>query len=75
MALRRAVQLCNGLDALGDALNVSTEALERMLAGTEEVPLATFPQAVGLLREATATRNPKRAVPDSNEGGRKGPRH
>ena len=75
MALRRAVQLCNGLDALGDALNVSTEALERMLAGTEEVPLATFTQAVGLLLEATATRNPKRAVPDSNEGGRKGPRH
>ena len=75
MALRRAVQLCNGVDALGDALNVSTEALERMLAGAEEVPLATFTQAVGLLLEATATRSPKRSTPDSNEGGRKGPRH
>src|SRR5690242_3176586 len=38
MALRRAVQICNGLDALGDALNVSTDALERMLAGEEELP-------------------------------------
>ena len=75
MALRRAVQLCNGVDALGDALNVSGEALERMLAGEEEVPLATFTQAVGLLLEATQTRNPKRSTPDSNEGGRKGPRH
>ena len=75
MALRRAVQICNGVDALGDALNVSGEALERMLAGEEEVPLATFTQAVGLLLEATATRNPRRSTPDSNEGGRKGPRH
>jgi len=75
MALRRAVQLCNGLDALGDALNVSSEALERMLAGTEEIPLPVFTQAVGLLLDATATRAPKRATPDSNEGGRKGPRH
>jgi hypothetical protein len=75
MALRRAVQLCNGVDALGDALNVSSEALERMLSGAEEVPLATFTQAVGLLLEATATRSPKRSTPDSNEGGRKGPRH
>ena len=38
MALRRAVQLCSGLDALGDALNLSTDALERMLSGEEEVP-------------------------------------
>lgn len=75
MALRRAVQLCNGLDALGDALNVSTDALERMLAGKEEVPQAVFAQAVGLLLDATATRSPKRSTPDSNEGGRKGPRH
>jgi hypothetical protein len=74
MALRRAVQLCNGLDALGDALNVSTESLERMLAGDEEVPLPVFTQAVGLLLEATATRNPGRSTPDSNEGGRKDPR-
>ena len=74
MALRRAVQLCGGLDALSDALNTSTEALERMIAGEEEVPLPLFTQAVGLLLEATATRAPKR-TPDSNEGGRKGPRH
>ena len=75
MTLRRAVQLCEGLDALGDALNVSTDALERMLAGEEEVPLPIFTQAVGLLLEATATRSPRRSTPDSNEGGRKGPRH
>lgn len=75
MALRRAVQLCNGLDALGDALNVSNDALERMLVGAEPVPQETFTQAVGLLLEATATRTPKRGTPDSNEGGRKGPRH
>ena len=75
MALRRAVQLCNGLDALGDALNLSTDALERMLTGENEVPLPIFTQAVGLLLEATATRAPKRSTPDSNEGGRKGPRH
>jgi hypothetical protein len=75
MALRRAVQLCNGLEALGDALSLSTDRLERMISGEEEVPLPVFTQTVGLLLEATATRNPKRAVPDSNEGGRKGPRH
>lgn len=75
MALRRAVQLCSGLDALGDTLNVSTGNLERMLTGEEEVPHAVFIQAVGLLLEATATRSPKRSTPDSNEGGRKGPRH
>lgn len=75
MALRRAVQLCGGLDALGDRLNISTDTLERMLAGDEELPLAVFTQTVGLLLEATATRAPKRSTPDSNEGGRKGPRH
>ena len=48
MALRRAVQICNGVDALGDALNVSTDRLERMLTGEEEVPPDTFTQAVGL---------------------------
>jgi hypothetical protein len=75
MALRRAVQLCNGLEALGDALNISSDRLERMIAGEEEIPLPVFTQTVGLLLGATATRNPKRAVPDSNESGRKGPRH
>ena len=74
MALRRAVQLCNGLHALGDALNVSTDRLERMISGEEEVPPDLFTQVVGLLLEATATRAPKHK-PDSNEGGRKGPRH
>jgi hypothetical protein len=45
-----------------------------MIAGEEEVPVPLFTQTVGLLLEATATRAPKR-TPDSNEGGRKGPRH
>jgi len=75
MTLRRAVQLCDGLDALGDALSISTADLERMIRGEEEVPLPVFTQAVGLLLEITATRSPKRSTPDSNEGGRKGPRH
>jgi len=71
MALRRAVQICNGLDALGDALNVNRETLERWIAGEEEVPMPVFIQAVGLLLEATATRSPKRGTPDSSDGGRK----
>jgi hypothetical protein len=75
MALRRAVQLCGGLDALGDALNVSSDTLERMIWGQDEVPQDVFMQTVGLLLDATATRAPKRSTPDSNEGGRKGPRH
>lgn len=75
MTLRRAVQLCDGIDALGDALSVSTVTLERMISGDEEVPLDVFTQAVGLLLEVTATRTPKRSTPDSNDGGRKGPRH
>ena len=75
MTLRRAVQLCNGLDALGDALSVSTENLQRMLSGEEEVPQEVFLQTVGLLLEATTNRAPRRSTPDSNEGGRRGPRH
>jgi len=71
MTLRRAIELCNGLDALGDTLNVSTEALERMLAGEEEIPQPLFTQAVGLILEASATRPPKR-TPDSHKGGRRG---
>ena len=74
MALRRAVQICGGLDALGDRLSVSTQTLSAMLAGEQAVPDAMFRQTVGLLLEATATRAPKR-TPDSNEGGRKGPRN
>ena len=74
MALRRAVQICGGLNALGDALNVSSETLEKMLSGEEALPHELFTQVVGLLLEATATRAPRR-TPDSNDGGRKGPRH
>ncbi len=74
MALRRAVQICNGFDALGDALNISSDRLERMLAGEDEISHELFTQVVGLLLEASASRAPKR-TPDSNEGGRKGPRH
>jgi hypothetical protein len=73
MALRRAVQICGGLDALGDKLNISTKALELMIAGEETVPQSLFTQTVGLLLEATAGRSGKK-TPDSNEGGRKGPR-
>jgi len=32
MVLRRAVQLCGGLHALGDALSLSTDILERMIS-------------------------------------------
>ena len=74
MALRRAVQVCGGLDALGDKLNISTSALELMINGEETVPDPLFRQTVGLLLEATATRAPKR-TPDSHQGGRKGPRN
>ena len=73
MALKRAVQVCGGLNMLGDTLNVSTDMLERMLVGEEEIPLPLFTQTVGLLLEATATRGGK-GTPDSNEGGRKGRR-
>ena len=73
--LRRAVQILNGLNALGDELNVSTDSLEKMLSGEEDIPHEVFVQAVGLLLEATATRAPKRSTPDSSDGGRKGPRH
>lgn len=70
MALRRAVQLCGGIDSLSDALSVSTQTLELMRIGEEEIPLPLFTQIVGLLLEATASRQGKR-TPDSHEGGRK----
>jgi hypothetical protein len=73
MALRRAVQICGGIDSLSDTLNVSTQTLELMRIGEEEIPLPLFTQIVGLLLEATATRQGK-GTPDSHEGGRKGPR-
>jgi len=75
MALRRAVQICNGLDALGDALNVPSESLERWLSGEEEVPMPVFIQTVGLLLEATATRRRRSSTPDSSDGGRTDRRH
>ena len=70
MALRRAVQICGGLDALGDKLNTSTATLELMLAGEETVPLPIFTQTVGLLLEASQRKWGK-GTPDSNDGGRK----
>jgi hypothetical protein len=70
MALRRAVKILGGIDALGDKLNVSTDTLELMIAGEEAVPHPLFTQTVGLLLEASATR-PGRRKPDSNDGGRK----
>ena len=75
MALRRAVQICKGLDALGDALNVSEESLNRWISGEEEVPLPVFVQTVGLLLEATAGRSPGSSTPDSSDGGRTTNRH
>lgn len=73
MTLRRAVEWCGGLDALGDALNVNGESLERWIDGDEDVPAQIFTQAVGLLLEASASKPPHN-TPDSNEGGRRGPR-
>jgi len=73
-ALRRAIQLCGGVDALCDALNVSTESLHKWLSEEEEVPLPVFMQTVGLLLEATS-RRPPGSTPDPTDGGRKGPRH
>lgn len=70
MALRRAVQICDGLHALSDALNVDLESLERWISGEEEVPMPVFIQAVGMLLEATAARGGKRRTPDSSDGGR-----
>ena len=75
MALRRAVQICNGLDALGDALNVTTESLDRWIAGEEEVPMPVFIQAVGLLLEATTGRKRRNSTPDSSDGGRTDRQH
>lgn len=75
MALRRAVQICNGLDAVGDALNVTTESLERWISGEEEVPMPVFIRTVGLLLDATATRAPGSSTPDSSDGGRTDRRH
>ena len=74
-ALRRAVQLCGGIDALSDALSVSTSTLEKWLSGAEDPPLPVFIQAVGLLLEATSRRPPKSEPGDSSEGSRKERKH
>lgn len=74
MTLRRAVELCSGIDALGDALSVDADSLKKWLSGEEEVPHEVFVQAVGLLLDAMATRS-RRRTPDSNDGGRRENRH
>ena len=70
MALRRAVELCGGIDSLGDKLNVQAASLERWIDGDEDVPLAVFTETVGLLLEAMSTRPPGRSR-DPSKGGRK----
>jgi hypothetical protein len=74
MALRRAVEVCGGVDALGDKLNVQAASLERWIEGEEEVPHDVFTQTVGLLLEAMSTRPPGRSR-DPSDGGRKDRRH
>jgi DNA-binding transcriptional regulator YiaG len=69
--MRRAVQLCGGIDALGDALNVSTATLEKWLSGEARPSQDQFLQAVGLLLEATARRPPQSGPGDPTESGRK----
>ena len=73
--MRRAVQLCGGLDSLGDALNVSTATLEKWLTGEEQPSHESFVQAVGLLLEATARRPPGSTPGDSSDDSRKSKPH
>ena len=61
MALRRAVELCGGIDALGDKLNVQAAELQHWIEGDEDVPHEVFTQTVGLLLEAMSTRPPRRS--------------
>jgi hypothetical protein len=75
MALRRAVEWCGGIDALGDALNADGEKLKKWISGEEEVPMPVFVQAVGLILEAAVTKTPRGRTPDSNDGGRKDRKH
>jgi hypothetical protein len=74
MALRRAVEICGGVDSLGDKLNVPAEKLARWIEGDEDVPAAVFTQTVGLLLEAMSSA-PRRSTPGSSDGGRKERRH
>jgi len=75
MALRRAVEWCGGIDAVGDALNVDGESLKKWISGEEKVPQPVFVQAVGLILEAAATKSPRGRTPDSSDSGRKERRH
>lgn len=74
MALRRAVEVCGGIDFLGDKLNVQAASLERWIEGDDEVPLEVFTATVGLLLDAMSTRPPRRSR-DPFDGGRKETRH
>jgi hypothetical protein len=73
-AIRRAVQVCGGIDTLSDALSVSAADIERWISGEKETPLPMFIQAVGLLLEATSRRPPGRSG-DPTEGSRKERKH
>lgn len=73
--IRRAVQLCGGIDALGDALSVSTATLQKWLSGEEEPSQQVFTQAVGLLLEATARRPPAAGSSEPSDNSRKGKPH
>ena len=73
--MRRAVQLCGGLDALSDALSVSTSTLEKWLSGEEQPSPQMFTQAVGLLLEATSRRPPTSESSDPSDGSRRGKPH
>jgi hypothetical protein len=75
MTLRRAVEWCGGVDALGDALNADGDSLKKWISGEEAVPDEVFVQAVGLILEASASKPAGRRTPDSNDGGRKDRRH
>ena len=75
MALRRALEWCGGIDAVGDALNVDGESLKKWISGEEKVPQPVFVQAVGLILEAAATKSPRGRTPDSSDSGRKERRH
>ena len=72
--MRRAVQLCGGLDVLCERLNVSTDNLEAWLAGSEEPPMPVFIQAVGLILDAMA-QTPQKPPSDPSDGGRTDRRH
>jgi hypothetical protein len=73
--IRRAVQLCGGIDALSDALNVSTSTLQKWMSGEAQPSSELFTQAVGLVLEAMARRSPNPGPGDSGEGSRRGKPH